>query len=116
MDVLNGANPMRALYGINEKDVEYGPAKKTLKKGLYTTLDRDLEVVVNPQGTDASAYSFSLMNSANVDTELPFKDAVPFKGVLTRATSENAVWVLPHTLSVMKTLTMLERRTICCSS
>ena len=96
MDVLNGANPMRALYGINEKDVEYGPAKKTLKKGLYTTLDRDLEVVVNPQGTDASAYSFSLMNSANVDTELPFKDAVPFKGVLTRATSENAVWVLPH--------------------
>ena len=96
MDVLNGANPMHALYGINEKDVEYGPAKKTLKKGLYTTLDRDLEVVVNPQGTDASAYSFNLMNSANVDTELPFKDAVPFKGVLTRATSENAVWVLPH--------------------
>ena len=96
MDVLNGANPMRALYGINEKDVEYGPAKKTLKKGLYTTLDRDLQVVVNPQGTDASAYSFNLMNSANVDTELPFKDAVPFKGVLTRATSENAVWVLPH--------------------
>ena len=67
-----------------------------MKKGLYTTLDRDLEVVVNPQGTDASAYSFNLMNSANVDTELPFKDAVPFKGVLTRATSENAVWVLPH--------------------
>lgn len=96
MDVLNGANPMRALYGINEKDVEYGPAKKTLKKGLYTTLDRDLQVVVNPQGTDASAYSFSLMNSANVDTELPFKEAVPFKDVLTRATSENAVWVLPH--------------------
>lgn len=63
---------------------------------MYTTLDRDLEVVVNPQGTDASAYSFNLMNSANVDTELPFKDAVPFKGVLTRATSENAVWVLPH--------------------
>lgn len=28
MDVLNGANPMYALYGINEKDVEYGPAKK----------------------------------------------------------------------------------------
>lgn len=96
MDVLNGADPMCALYGINEKDVEYGPAKKTLKKGLYTTLDRDLQVVVNPQGTDASAYSFSLMNSANVDTELPFKEAVPFKDVLTRATSENAVWVLPH--------------------
>ena len=27
---------------------------------------------------------------------MPFKDAVPFKGVLTRAPSENAVWVLPH--------------------
>ena len=52
MDVLNGANPMHALYGTNEKDVEYGPAKKTLKKGLYTNFDRDLEVV-NPQGTDA---------------------------------------------------------------
>ncbi|MDE6179695.1 MAG: DUF4988 domain-containing protein, partial [Phocaeicola sp.] len=96
MDVLNGANPMLALYGINEKDVVYGPAKKTLKKGLYTTLDRDLNVVVNPQGTDASAYTFSLMNSANVDTELKFKDAVPFEGVLTRAASENAVWTLPH--------------------
>ena len=96
MDVLNGGNTMYALYGINKEDVEYGPAKKTLKKGLYTTLDRDLQVVVNPQGTDASAYAFSLMNSANVDTELPFKEAVPFEGVLTRATSENAIWVLPH--------------------
>ena len=97
MDILNGSTSMYALYGINAKDVEYGPAKKTLKKGLYTTLDRDLQVVVNPQGTDASAYSYSLVNSANVNTELVFKDAVPFKGVLTtRATSENAVWVLPH--------------------
>ena len=38
MDVLNGANPMHALYGINEKDVEYGPAKKTLKKGFVHQL------------------------------------------------------------------------------
>lgn len=86
-----------------------------MKKGLYTTLDRDLEVVVNPQGTDASAYSFNLMNSANVDTELPFKDAVPFKGVLTRATSEMQYGYCLMTLSVMKILMMPERRTICCS-
>ena len=66
MDVLNGANPMHALYGINEKDVEYGPAKKTLKKGLYTTLDRDLEVVVNPQGT---------FTSNNVTREVVLTDA-----------------------------------------
>lgn len=89
---------MKALYGINEKDVEYGPAdaKKTLQKGLYTTLDRDLMIVVNPQGTDASDYTFALMNSANVNTGLLFKDAVPYEGVLSRATSANGVWVLPH--------------------
>ena len=89
---------MKALYGINEKDVEYGPAdaKKIHQKGLYTTLDRDLMIVVNPQGTDASDYTFALMNSANVNTGLLFKDAVPYEGVLSRATSANGVWVLPH--------------------
>ena len=93
-----GLTSMKALYGINEKDVEYGPAdaKKTLQKGLYTTLDRDLMIVVNPQGTDASDYTFALMNSANVSTGLLFKDAVPYEGVLSRATSANGVWVLPH--------------------
>ena len=98
MDILNGSTEMFALYGINEKAVEYGPYKKTLEKGLYTTLDRDLQVVVNPQGTDASAYSYKLMNSANVNTELKFKEAIPYKGVLATRTaaSENGVWVLPH--------------------
>ena len=93
-----GLTSMQALYGINEKDVEYGPAdaKKTLQKGLYTTLDRDLMIVVNPQGTDASDYTFSLTNSANQSTGLKFKDAVPYEGVLSRATSTNGVWVLPH--------------------
>ena len=103
MDILNGDKYMYALYGINEKDVTYGPNDKVLAKGLYTTLDRDLMIVVNPQGTDASAYEYSLMNSANVNTGLLFKDAVPYEGVLdiydvpaTRATSENAIWRLPH--------------------
>ena len=93
-----GLADMKALYGINEKDVEYGPAdaKKTLQKGLYTTLDRDLMIVVNPQGTDASDYTFSLTNSGNQSTGLIFKDAVPYEGVLSRATSANGVWVLPH--------------------
>ena len=93
-----GLANMKALYGINEKDVEYGPAdaKKTLQKGLYTTLDRDLMIVVNPQGTDASDYTFSLTNSGNQSTGLIFKDAVPYEGVLSRATSANGVWVLPH--------------------
>ena len=104
-DQVNYAYPtylssMKALYGINEKDVTYGPtgSQKTLAKGLYMTLDRDLMVVVNPQGTDASDYAFNLMNSANQDTELKFKEAVPYEGdaLLSRATSANGIWVLPH--------------------
>ena len=89
---------MHVLYGINANDVKYGPNKeKTLGKGLYVTLDRDLKIVVNPQGTDASAYEYSLLNSANQNTELRFKEAVPYKGaVLTRASSENGVWLLKH--------------------
>ena len=69
-----------------------------MAKGLYMTLDRDLMVVVNPQGTDASDYAFNLMNSANQDTELKFKEAVPYEGdaLLSRATSANGIWVLPH--------------------
>ena len=105
-DQVNYAYPtylssMKALYGINEKDVTYGPtgSQKTLAKGLYMTLDRDLMVVVNPQGTDASDYAFNLMNSANQDTELKFKEAVPYEGdalLSSRATSANGIWVLPH--------------------
>lgn len=100
MDILNSnVRSLNALYGINAKDVEYGPAnaKKTLAKGLYTTLGTDLQIVVNPQGTDASDYAYSLMNSDNVNTQLKFKEARPYTGqTLTRATSENAIWVLPH--------------------
>ena len=96
----NAIDNMQALYGINEKDVEYGPAnaKKILGKGLYTTLDRDLMIVVNPQGTDASDYTYTLRNSAsiNFNTQLKFKEAVPYEGVLSRTTSANGVWVLPH--------------------
>ena len=93
-----------ALYDINEKDVEYGPegGKKTLKAGLYTTLDRDLKIVVNPQSADASLFNFSLKNSAGVNTELTFKAAKAYKGTLSvddvtsRATSSNGVWVLEN--------------------
>ena len=97
IDILNGSTNMKAIYAINKEDVAYGEnGEKTLAKGLYTTLDRNLQIVVNPQGTDASVYDFSLMNSENVNTELKFKDAVPYEGLLTRASSENAVWVLEH--------------------
>ena len=102
IDVLNGDKYMDVIYAINKKDVEYSSYKKTLKAGLYTTLDRDLQIVVNPQGTDASLYDFSLMNSANVNTELKFKEAIPLEGVLdiyggvSRATSENAAWILEN--------------------
>ena len=102
IDVINGDKQMNALYDINKTDVEYGPEgnKKTLKAGLYTTLDRDLKIVVNPKSADASIFTFSLKNSENVDTELKFKPAKEYKGVLfaneTRATSANSIWVLEN--------------------
>ena len=94
----------KAYYDINSKDVEYGPEgnKKTLKAGLYTTLDRDLKIVVNPRSVDASLYTFALKNSAGVNTELTFKEAVPFEGALSaddvtsRAASANSIWVLEN--------------------
>ena len=100
MDIWNLPNEaMKAYYDINETDVEYGPegAKRTLKAGLYTTLDRDLLIVVNPRTVDASLYDFSLKNSAGVDTELKFKTATPYVGVLeSRTTSANSIWVLEN--------------------
>ena len=96
MEVWN-MDEMFALYGINAADVAYSPYNKTLKKGLYTTLDRDLKVVVNPQGTDASLYFYKMENTEGTNTDLLFKEAIPFKGLLAaRATSSNGVWVLPH--------------------
>ena len=96
MDVWNGDN-LYALYGINADDVKYSPYEKTLKKGVYSTLDRDLKVVVNPKATDASLYDYKLENTEGKNTELVFKEAIPFKGLLqARAASDNGVWVLPH--------------------
>ena len=57
MDILNSnIRSLNALYGINAKDVEYGPAnaKKTLAKGLYTTLGTALQIEDNR--TRASAF------------------------------------------------------------
>ncbi|MCM1254716.1 MAG: collagen-like protein, partial [Duncaniella sp.] len=97
MDILNSNKNFNALYGINAKDVTYGPQSKTLAKGLYTTLGTDIQMVVNPQGTDASVYSYSLLNSDNQNTQLVFGEARPYTGpALSRATSENGIWVLPH--------------------
>lgn len=97
MDILNSKKNFNALYGINAKDVTYGPQSKTLAKGLYTTLGTDIQMVVNPQGTDASVYSYSLMNSDNQNTQLVFGEARPYTGpALSRTTSENGIWVLPH--------------------
>ncbi|MDM8253188.1 hypothetical protein [Phocaeicola barnesiae] len=91
-----------ALYDINKTDVEYSPYKKKLAAGLYTTLDRDLKIVVNPQSADASIYKFALKNSNGDDTELTFKEAQAYNGTLTadevtsRASSKNGIWVLEN--------------------
>ena len=92
-----------ALYDINKTDVEYSPYKKKLAAGLYTTLDRDLKIVVNPQSADASIYKFALKNSNGHDTELTFKPAQAYEGsaltadeVTSRASSKNGIWVLEN--------------------
>ena len=92
-----------ALYDINDADVTYSPYDRTLKAGLYTTLDRDLKIVVNPQSADASIYKFALKNSNGDDTELTFKPAQAYEGsaltadeVTSRASSKNGIWVLEN--------------------
>ena len=107
INVINAGVPQKnvkleALYDINDADVTYSPYDRTLKAGLYTTLDRDLKIVVNPQSADASIYTFALKNSEGQDTELEFKKAQAYQGALTaaevtsRASSESGIWVLEN--------------------
>lgn len=102
IDLLADAGAgMKVYYGIVNTEVKYGIDKaKSMPKGIYSRLDRDLKVLLNPAGVDATLYDFEFQNSEiTKEVVVDFEKAVPYEGPAltanTRAVSANAVWVLP---------------------
>lgn len=101
IDLLAGAGAgMKVYYGIVNTEVKYGIDKaKSMPKGIYSRLDRDLKVLLNPAGVDATLYNFEFQNSESNTAVVDFEKAAPYEGPAltanTRAASANAVWVLP---------------------
>ena len=94
-------NNYQIFYGLLTNAVDWDGAKATNGKmvaGMYPVLDRDVKVMLNPTGVDATDYNFEFRASDNVALwGLKFGDMEPYAGEkLTRAASESGIWVLPR--------------------
>lgn len=91
-------------YGILQQAKDWKGAKAVegkMEAGMYPTLDRDVNVLLNPVGVDATAYTFDFRGSDNKELwGLTFDDMVPYSGEkLTRAVSSaSGLWTLPRTI------------------
>lgn len=91
-------------YGILQQAKDWKGAKAVegkMEAGMYPTLDRDVNVLLNPVGVDATAYTFDFRGSDNKELwGLTFGDMVPYSGEkLTRAVSSaSGLWTLPRTI------------------
>ena len=91
-------------YGILKDAKDWEGAKAVngkMEAGMYPTLDRDVNVLLNPISVDATAYKFDFRASDNAELwGLTFGDMVPYSGEkLTRAvSSDNGLWTLPRTI------------------
>ena len=89
------------FYGILTNGVDWNGAKAVDGKmvaGMYPVLERDVKVMLNPTGVDATDYNFEFRASDNVALwGLKFGDMEPYAGEkLTRTASESGIWVLPR--------------------
>lgn len=91
-------------YGILKEAKDWAGAKAVngkMEAGMYPTLDRDVNVLLNPVSVDATAYTFDFRGSDNKELwGLTFSDMVPYSGEkLTRVVSSaSGLWTLPRTI------------------
>ena len=100
-DVKDESHDYQIFYGILTNGVDWDGAKAVDGKmvaGMYPVLERDVKVMLNPTGVDATDYNFEFRASDNVALwGLKFGDMEPYAGEkLTRTASESGIWVLPR--------------------
>ena len=100
-DVKDESGEYNIFYGLLTDAVDWNGAKAVDGKmvaGMYPVLDRDVKVMLNPTGVDATDYNFEFRASDNVALwGLKFGDMKPYVGEkLTRTASESGIWVLPR--------------------
>ena len=100
-DVKDESHDYQIFYGILTNGVDWNGAKAVDGKmvaGMYPVLERDVKVMLNPTGVDATDYNFEFRASDNVALwGLKFGDMEPYAGEkLTRTASESGIWVLPR--------------------
>ena len=100
-DVKDESGDYNIFYGLLTDAVDWNGAKAVDGKmvaGMYPVLDRDVKVMLNPTGVDATDYNFEFRASDNVALwGLKFGDMKPYVGEkLTRTASESGIWVLPR--------------------
>lgn len=89
-------------YGILKTAKDWKGAKAVdgkMEAGMYPTLDRNVDVLLNPVSVDATAYRFDFRGSDNKELwGLKFGDIVPYSSAkLTRAASSaSGLWTLPR--------------------
>ena len=98
-------------YGLLNSDVAWTGAKGKMEKGMYPTLDRDVQMMLNPTGVDGTAYTFAFKGSDNKELwGLSLKEAKAYEGEkLTRAASASGVWTLPRDIDHVASAELAER-------
>lgn len=98
-------------YGLLDSEVAWTGTKGAMKAGMYPTLDRDVQMMLNPTGVDGTAYKFEFRASDNKELwGLKLKDVEPYEGdKLTRAASTSGVWTLPRDIEYVATNELNER-------
>lgn len=108
---LNENCDFTIYYGLLTSDVEWTGAKGKMGKGMYPTLDRDVQMMLNPTGVDGTAYKFEFKGSDDKELwGLSLKDAKAYEGEkLTRAASASGVWTLPRDIDHVASAELAER-------
>ena len=108
---LNENCDFTIYYGLLTSEVEWTGAKGKMEKGMYPTLDRDVQMMLNPTGVDGTAYTFAFKGSDDKELwGLSLKEAKAYEGEkLTRAASASGVWTLPRDIDHVASAELAER-------